>query len=493
MDIPASLIDDAAAELRSLITLRSRTSIRDRPFPTLATLAQGQNHPTDRDARYLSLTTFIDRGIGEIVDTSHRRAAEHLVGSGPGRWRTVAQRGADAAAEFGCGWDAYRRRRANGSSQLDDTLTALAQSLVRIADSSADLVASGLSPSRSIAQEPGSSQSAAPAVAPVSLGPSPTISEPHPREDQRVPHRPRRLHWAAAALSLLIVAGGILWVRDSPSGPRPAGPDTDAAECIGLTHSVGDVPENADVELRIWGDRFAQAARKMEDPPRCAGYVLRRDGLILQPYGVTLRRGTGVGAFVSVLAPAPQVVILTHAQYAQYRAMAESYGPERLGDPVKRNDTGRWQVAEFTNGTIIGPAVDAPAFSIVGATRERFLATGGLDGTMGAPTTFPYDVAGSGRVQEFAKGKLVTTYLDGSLQWDPVKDPAADLPDRTSNVVLSSADKTSWFVDDSHVRHWLPTGADYKCAIGGLGVGVYDGTPSWAIATLEVGDAFTCR
>src|SRR5690606_4434729 len=117
-------------ELRQLMALRSRSSVRDRSCPELDRLLESSDRET-RDSRFAALTRSIDAAIDDIVDPAHRAAAGSLLGSSDGRWRTVSQRGADAAAEFGCGWDAYRRRRTNGPSQLDDTLQALAQSMVR--------------------------------------------------------------------------------------------------------------------------------------------------------------------------------------------------------------------------------------------------------------------------------------------------------------------------------------------------------------------------
>lgn len=488
---PGSLVEDAAADLRSLLTLRSRTSVRDRPFPTLSSLAESSGRPLDREARYRALTEFIDRGISEIVDTSHRRAAEHLLGRGPGRWRTVAQRGTDAAAEFNCGWDAYRRRRATGTSQLDDTLTALAESLVRLAQPSAGGGVTGHRPASSTPKRPVRADSGATPVAPVTLGPASTGSEPERPEAKPAPRRRRHLLLATAAASLLVGVGGAFWIRQTRPDARLTTTSAGSPRCIGLTHRVGEVSEHADEDLRTWGRRFVQAARQMDDPPRCAGLVERRDGQVMQLYAVTLARGTGVGAFIS--ARGSKAMVLTHPQYDRFRAWADAYGLDQLGDPVRRADDGGWQIAEFTNGTIIGPDVDAPAFGISGTTRERFRSTGGLDGTMGAPLTLAYDVAGTGRVQEFTKGKIVTGYRDGAATWISAENPAADLPSRTSNVVLTSNDNTSWYVDDHQVRHWLPAAADFKCVTNGYDVTVFDHTPAWSIALFEVGDAVTCH
>ena len=116
---PRALVE----ELRQLLGLRSRQSLRDRTFPELFTLLADEDRATP-DRRFAALTRLLDDAIAAIDDPAHRHAAAALVGSGPGRWRTVTQRGTDAASAFGCGWDAYRRKRASGTSQLDDTLDA---------------------------------------------------------------------------------------------------------------------------------------------------------------------------------------------------------------------------------------------------------------------------------------------------------------------------------------------------------------------------------
>ena len=90
------LVDD----LRQLITLRTRTSVRDRPFPVLVGLLDPEDrHAPDR--RFKALSDLIDTGIDRIDDPAHRRAAAALLGGGDGRWRTVAARGSEAAREFG--------------------------------------------------------------------------------------------------------------------------------------------------------------------------------------------------------------------------------------------------------------------------------------------------------------------------------------------------------------------------------------------------------
>lgn len=518
---PAPSSEVVAEELRALLGIRSRSSIRDRHLPALLSLIDPDD-AGQRDRRYLALVRLIDEGIGRIADVNHREAARALLGSGEGRWRTVAQRGAEAAARFDCGWDAYRRRRTSGTSQLDDTLGALAERLLL-----GDLPnSSPATPERSAAPDPPaadhelagtdappapvasfSRESPGPASPPATEPVTVVIGDPA-REGAGVrtvlpvaPSRTSPRRWGRLVLVTLVGIGAVTAVaalairsKDRPAGEDRVTTTAPPATCAGLTRQVGDVPPGASEELRAWAGRFREAARSIDPPPTCAGYVVNKWDMVFQPVSNGLSNGRGLGAIVGVEGDGgkTQVVVLTHSQFFALRSAVEQYGPGYLGRLVRRADTKDFLVAEFTNGKVISESIDGVTFSVVGPTWRFWEEKGGLSGEMGAPVSGAYDDARRGRVQEFTNGDVVVSYRDGSITWHPVDDPASALPETPREYVLVQRDGTAWMVDGDSVRHWIPSEADFVCATG-LGFTLVDEVPGWALATLPDGPYFTCR
>jgi hypothetical protein len=130
---PATPVVDLATDLRALVGIRSRTSIRDRWFPALDQMT-GCGDDTDRERRYAARQDLVDRAIAVMTDDAHRQAAEILLSVGRLRWQPLTLRGGSAAAVFGLGWDGYRRKReSTGTSLLEETLAELAAGLRSIA------------------------------------------------------------------------------------------------------------------------------------------------------------------------------------------------------------------------------------------------------------------------------------------------------------------------------------------------------------------------
>ncbi len=494
---PPALVD----ELRQLIGLRSRQTLRDRTFPQLfALLAEADR--ASPDARFAALTRLLDDASAAIDDPAHRHAATALVGSGPGRWRTVTQRGTDAAAAFGCGWDAYRRKRTSGTSQLDDTLDALALRRVGGAptDPAQDAIASSGTTPRSGPTAPTA------AVAPVVLGPAdPDHSsragrEPGPAAGgtRRPPLRRRDAITLALVVLALVTGAAVAWTASRPDGATTvAGPaGGDAAEdrpqsCTRLTHRAGDLGPAADAELRAWAPVFREAAAHLPaGGETCAGLLTHELGLVLQP----ISDGTpqGVGALVAVDDEPRRAVMLHHSEYWTYRTHVLAFG-SGIGAPRERADRsdGTWLV-KLTQGAIVGgPHEQARVVS--GAVFALWVERGGVDGELGLPVSAQRDVPGLGKVQDFQRGRVVIDYLDPlDVRWEPVANPAGLLPPQIEGRVLVADDDTSWWIDDDGVRHWLPTQNDFGCATA-LGGATETDVPIIAIATLEIGEPSRCR
>lgn len=490
---PTSLDMAALAdELRQLMALRSRSSVRDRACPELDGLLRA-DELRSRDTRYAALARLLDEAIDAIGDQSHRSAAAALLGSGEGRWRTVAQRGSEAAAAFGCGWDAYRRRRTSGTSQLDDTLTALAETLAVVAGrAGADLpaadVEAGPEPrSRPVAQT-------RPEISPVVIGVEPAAGEPtEPAKRDGAQPAPA---WPSTRSRVpryaLVTAGVALLAAFVGFQHLTAAADSEAADegiCSLLPGQVGDLPEGASAEMEVWSARFRAFARTLPtESTRCAGTMQWEHGLVIQP--VAAPNPLGVGAIVAGDEPGSKLVYLNHLEYRSYRTHLDRYGVEMLGIPLNRADRDDATLVMLSRGALVGEAPPV-SFVVMGAVWQRWMERGGLDSDMGLPISVVRD-DGSERIQDFENGRLVIDLADpDQVRWEPFTNPAAALPEDIRGSLLQAEDGTSWYVDRDLVRHWVPTTSDYGCT-SSLGTSQHIEVPAQAIATLTAGDPLRC-
>lgn len=487
---PASDPSSPADEIRQLISLRSRRSARDGHFPSLEGLLP-EDVRDDPDQRFVALTQLIDTAIAAMDDPAHRQAAAALVGSGPDRWAPVTRRGAKAAAAFGCGWDAYRRRRASGTSQLDDTIDALVTSLTNPGTG-----------------EPPTPDPSRPTIATVVLDPAPghtpdaevDLSGNQPDGSPTSRTRSTRLLLAggAAALTLAIAVLALTTIGgskdpSSPDNPRRAGSNESGTEaiCSRLNHEVGDTAPSADEELKAWSRVFIEAARDLPDNlATCAGLLTRDLGVVLQP--VSDNTDNGIGALVGVEGDHRRAVFLYNLEYWVLRKYHEAYGSV-LGTPIARADRpDGTRIVKLTAGVIVGgPHENVRA--VYGASFAEWTRRGGPDGEMGLPISAQRDVTGTGKVQDYEHGRVTVDFQDPSrVTWEAVDNPASLLPPNIANHILTADDGSSWWIDSDNVRHWIPTGHDYVCATGPAGSEVVT-APIIAVATLEIGEPLRCR
>ncbi len=449
-------VDEIAAALRVLAKLRSRSSVRDRPLSPLDDLLDDLDR-NDRERRFHALEREIDAAISRIAAPEYRRSAELLLGSGSSRWRPLAKRGADAGAVFGVGWDSFRRERAEGPSLRDETILAVATELAPKSHRGGDT------------QPPATESPGAEAV-------------------DQPPSRGRRRRQAVLAGLVLVAVIGV-GVAVWPDRSIPA------VECFGLTHQPGDVVDGAPAELKRWAQPFAAAAAELPAAQRrCASLLEARYGRTIQRIGGG--NDAGAGALVGTDAT-DEVVWLAPDEYTAMRVVDEIAPPpdRRLGDPLRRSEArDDLAVVEFTNGAIISPRQESPAFVLVGNFWRKWDGLGGLDGP-GRPLTHAYDRPGFGRIQEFESGTLIAGYERGAgLDWIPNPDPGADLPEDVTMVVITATDRAvSWFIDADSVAHWLPTGTDATCALESHDAPHLREVPAATIATLPLGEPFRCR
>lgn len=477
-----SHLDQLAEELRTIAGLRSRNAIRDRTFPLLVELLPDDSR-ADPELRYAALQQLVEAGLEDMPGGDHRQAATALLAYGSGRWRPLTKRGSEAAAAFGLGWDAYRRRReSTGSSLVMETLTELASVLLGATEPSP-------------ATSPSTTSSAA-AVAPVHLTPvaQPIPSVPASSSSTGEPGPPRTALLAAIVVMAVvaIAIGAFLSLRGNSAGEAAAEP----VNCGNLTSVAGDHAEGASNQITRWAEAFASAAKDLRDgEAECAGVMSQRDGVVYQELSPGINGG--VSALIVSDDGSGKVVTFDHLEFFRYRA--EAWDPDvpapGIGTPVRRADrNGGPRVVELTNGVLVQEAPEVPAIAVVGDLWKSWLDEGGFDGSLGIPVSNVYDLPGTGRVQEFTDGNLQVDYRSGAISVtypDPVD---LELPDDyTGAILVSRSTNTAWFVDDDGVRHWLPTGDDFRCVKLHHNAVVITDVSHVAISRLSAGEPSRCR
>jgi len=124
---------------------------------------------------------------------------------------------------------------------------------------------------------------------------------------------------------------------------------------------------------------------------------------------------------------------------------------------------------------------------------------GGVHGDLGLPMTNVEYVDGL-VTQTYERGKVFAD-TDGSVVSEVYDQATIDaavaaLP-RATNGILSTYDSTDWFIDDTGVRHWIPSGPDHddgalwEC-LGGLDNTIAEGLNGWVIAAFPLGENATC-
>lgn len=476
---PATRLDRTADELRTVAGLRSRNAIRDRSFPTLVELLPPESRD-DPEARYAALQQLIEAGLAAMPEGDHRRAATSLLSYGTGRWRPLTKRGSEAAASFGLGWDAYRRRRdSTGSSLVMETLTELAGVIVAAVDLDAAPIPPTEVPSTPVAP-------VAP-VAPVHLDPE-LVDQVEPTPPP--PARRSALLVGGAVIIVVVVAAAVfaLWGSDEPSA--------DPVNCGNLTYRPGDHVEGANEQILRRADEFATAGADLpEGGGACAGVMSQRDGVVYQE--VSSGIGGGVSAIVADEDDSGEVVVLDHLEFVRFRAEAwDAITPGGgIGMPVGRSDRDDGlRVVEFTNGVIVQERADLPAVAVSGERWVRWLDEGGFDGRLGTPVSDVYDLPEANRVQEFSGGRIEVGYRTGDIVvTDHSPEDLALPPDHGGALLVSRGIGTSWFVDQEGARHWVPTSNDFGCVKEYHNAAELNDVPHVAIARLPAGEPFRCR
>lgn len=476
---PDDPIAPLTEELRRVAGMRTPKALRDAHLPVLSELLA---EPDDADRRLEGLRRLLTDGVDHIGDPQFRAAANALFGFGEHRWTPLNHRGERAAASFNCSFDAYRRaRRSTGVSLLDETVLQLARAV------------------RSH-------------VHPTGADPHPvtdaSVVDQHPDHvaDPATPPRRRKVLLAGVVGAVLVIAliavvavvnrrapgtddvaaGTTIVPTSAPSTASTSPVATVSADC----HEIG---ATSDPDLDAYGVPFRTQISQLippGEPEPCGGSpVTRWDDLVIQPL---LTEGVADGALVAT--DPNHVLLMTQAEFTSYRQIGGKDGTqaqEIAGLPRRRamSGSGKVWLIVTDHGAMASSGVDQPGYYLGGPVWTGWQANGQDSGEWGVPASNPLNNA-VGYYQDFSKGRLTLSYT-GTLEFHPVADPAATLPEGFPGQILRHDDGTTWFVDDRSVRHWIPDGETWFC-INDAGAREIGDIPGYAITTLELGAPATC-
>ncbi len=400
-----------------------------------------------------ALTRLVDTAIAGLEPADFKTAAEHLLGSEKRAGRNLAARSSDAAEAFGVGYDAFRRRGADGRSHRDRVVRSVAEAIV--------------------------------AQAPNRIVTAPVTADPSPDPDG---NRSRRTAvWGGvlvAVVAMVLVGAFALAGDDGSDADRAAvllGPLDVTLHCrtvhgIGATSTVvGDDPdgwrcrvngENVSVDLNeacksqygaasrpdssagtdAYGWRcaieaagddgqcavaagqfdpslsssFAELSRdfrtvadaRLENPEACPATFMHRWSIgVIQEFVLD---GDIVGALL--WAPGGDVTML---QGTAWTALERVLGLDAdiVGfptGPAVETSEGHTAVA-LTSGAQLVASGDQDTFYLVPeVSLTAWLDLGGSQGCLGLPASDPFPV-GAGFRQDFFAGALVLNLLTGEI------------------------------------------------------------------------------
>ncbi|MCC6227050.1 MAG: serine/threonine protein kinase [Microthrixaceae bacterium] len=329
------------------------------------------------------------------------------------------------------------------------------------------------------------------------------------REAQERPLRPdrRRRNTLAFATVGLLVAGGALGfflIRDSgDTTVTSKGSTTTAADTTSATRfQCNTAPELPDTPA---GRRVSDAYRQLDS---CAGPVESlAEAAILH---LTTKDGDDDGALIA--GPTQSALRLTDAQLISYLEIAGRSQPTNSvtygGYPTRLTTSAEpplWTLELEAGGLVIGTRPDTQGFWIPQQTITMWQESGGVDGTLGKPTSNTY-FDGQHLVLEFERG-----YLEAALGRSSTDDPQAWLPIGPSTIrlvevldpgaalqphgdlngrVLRQAGGHAWFVD-ADGRHWIGSGGAWGCVEADKRQ-IQADIPGYAVATLPLGPPVRC-
>ena len=318
---------------------------------------------------------------------------------------------------------------------------------------------------------------------------------------------------AAVAVVAAVAVGAALTMRDGDtngetSASSTAG-DANGSEPNASTSLVAETPATECITNPVVPEGAPGAAileRFESIDGVCAGPVA--------PYGegvtmsVTNERGEVTGVLIA--SPSTPALLLSPSDFASYQ---EVVGRDRVventlfaGYPasITADERGEYSLIEMSlSGVIVTPQKDAQGFWIPDQVLGVWEESGGLHGSLGAPTS-PVFFDGESLRLEFERGYMEAP-LDQALTarsvWVTIRpehvtvhfvDPVAELAalGDVEGRVLRQANGTSWYVENGQ-RHWIPDGEVWGCVQAGDRLLPGD-APGYALSAIPLGDRARC-
>lgn len=333
----------------------------------------------------------------------------------------------------------------------------------------------------------------------------------------RRPVSARRLAAIGAATAAIVVAAIAAGASVGDSTPRDEEATTEPAQASGGSGNAAEprietaseptrpacntepvVPESAP------GAAVLALFESMEGA--CAGAV--------EPYGegvtMSLVGENGEVSGFLIASPTTPALELSPSDFASYQ---EVVGRDRVtentlfaGYPasITADERGDYSIIEMSlSGVIVTPQKDAQGFWIPEQVLGIWEESGGLHGSLGAPTSPVFSDGVSLRL-EFERGYMEAP-LDQGLTarsvWLTIRpehvtvhyvDPAAELAalGEVEGRVLRQANGTAWYVSDGR-RRWIPDGETWGCVQAEDRLAPGD-VPGYALSAIPLGDRARC-
>ena len=444
-------------------------------LPGLRTLAEARFGTTTTD----DVHALVDEAAATLPERQGA-ACRTLFGDGEGRWtRNLTDRRAEAARELGMSADKLRKKR-DGVSPYDE----LAGSLVDAMEA--------------VAAEPA------------------TASEPRPPA-------PSRPWWLVVLVAVLVLVVGAVVAAAVASRPDDTASDDTASDdtagdvtAVSVADEPGEGPSVPvdDCDIPVGGafggeppttavvEALAEAHTDHDDGPGCPVAVVNRwDALWIQPITADRDPGAEPSWWLVAHDDASVALVVPDVLYDGYFRIADPGGTlaqSTAGLPVAVVDAGTHVELQLdTGGLVVAEGAHAPARWLTADVADLWRELDGAVGAMGLPMTDPNYVDGVPR-QDFAGG--YGRLVDGAYEVE-VLDEATIEADvaalgRATEMILETFDRTSWWIDATGRRRWIPDGGVWACLggedarVGPVGDGRVVG--GWVVARFPLGPPATC-
>lgn len=293
-------------------------------------------------------------------------------------------------------------------------------------------------------------------------------------------------------------------------------PDPDEIGCpnLGLL-PIGGFNEGEAADYRSLYPRFrALASAEWARTDLVCGHALElwRD-LVIQRLEAA---GRADGAIITAADGSSIAMRLSEVEWSTYRFRYDGgpTGTNLLGFPLERTSLDGVPVIRTTGGALVFAQPDALGIQVIGGLWDFWIAKGGPSGSMGLPVgiaesaagelgqlTWQPGLASTGARQSFQNGWVflpgVISDVDAAAQpadryqWHPWSDlPPKPTIDYRGHIVKLGP--TTWYVDATGIRHWIPTSGSWMCATWDLKATQYV-VEAYELDAYPLGSEFVCE